>query len=86
MTHNELVIHTRKVAQAVKAWTCFCGRQKVKSLPLCRKCYHQLPDDLKDALNSSLNSLSEPFEAGLLQAYDDAKEWLGAANERKVDA
>jgi len=76
MTHNELVIHTRKIAQAVTAWKCFCGRQKVKSLPLCRKCYNSLPDDLKSALNDSLNGLAAPFENGLLQAYDAAKAWL----------
>lgn len=76
MTHNELVIHTRKVAQAVGSWNCFCGRRKVKSLPLCRNCYHLLPDELKDALNESLNGLAAPFENGLLQAYDKAKEYL----------
>lgn len=76
MTHNELVIHTRKVAQAVSFWNCFCGRRKVKSLPLCRGCYNLLPDELKDALNQSLNGLAAPFENGLLQAYDKAKEYL----------
>lgn len=76
MTHNELVVHTRKVAQAVSSWNCFCGKRKVKSLPLCRKCYYLLPVELRDALNRSLNSLDAPFEAGLLQAYDKAKEYL----------
>lgn len=76
MTHNELVIHTRKVAQAVSSWNCFCGRRKVKSLPLCRGCYNLLPDELKDALNESLNGLTAPFENGLLQVYDKAKEYL----------
>lgn len=76
MTHNELVIHTRKVAQAVTSWTCFCGARKVKSLPLCRGCYNLLPNELKDALYESLNGLAAPFENGLLQAYDAAKAWL----------
>ena len=76
MTHNELVIHTHKVAQAVSAWNCFCGTRKVKSLPFCRSCYNLLPSELKDALNESLNGLIAPFENGLLQAYDAAKAWL----------
>lgn len=73
MTHNDLVRLTRRAAEDIGSWKCLCGKQKVRKLPFCRRCYHKLPDDLKDALN---DSLPEGFEGGLLQAYLAAKEWL----------
>lgn len=76
MTHNELVLHTRKVAQAVRARQCFCGKHKVQSLPFCRPCYHRLPSEYQNALNDALYGEKEPFEGGLLQAYDEAKTHL----------
>lgn len=76
MTHNELVVHTRKVAQAVSARKCFCGKYKVQSLPLCRNCFNLIPGEIQDAINGALYGAKEPFEAGLLQAYDKAKEHL----------
>lgn len=76
MTHNELVLHTRKVAQAVRARQCFCGKHKVQSLPFCRRCYLRLPGGLQNALNDALYGEKEPFEGGLLQAYDEAKTHL----------
>lgn len=76
MTHKELVLHTRNVAQAVTRAKCFCGKRKFKSLPFCRECYGSLPEGFRDALNLSLYCLGGAFENGLLQAYDAAKEWL----------
>lgn len=76
MTHNELVLHTRKVAQAVRARRCFCGRYKVQSLPFCRHCFNLLPSAIQNAINDALYGEKEPFEGGLLQAYDKAKEHL----------
>lgn len=76
MTHNELVIHTQKVAQAVSARKCFCGKYKVQSLPLCRNCFNLLPSEIQNAINDALYDVKGPFESGLLQAYDKAKEYL----------
>lgn len=73
MTHNELVIHTRKVSQAIRARRCFCGKYKVQSLPFCRQCFNRLPSEMQNAINDALYGEKEPFEGGLLQAYDEAK-------------
>ncbi len=82
MTHNELVLLTRKTAEAINSWKCFCGRRKVRKLPLCRRCYYELPDDLKSNLSDSLPG---GFESGLLQAYLAAKAWHLAAEARNIE-
>ena len=69
MTHNELVLHTRRVMEAVESRQCFCGQVKVRKLPICRRCYHKLPEEMRGGLHQT-------FENGLLQAYDEAKTYL----------
>jgi len=53
-----------------------CGGGKQKSTGFCGRCYHSLPEDLK-------NGLWRRFGSGFEEAFGAAAEWLAEKNKQR---